>query len=398
MAHVEDLWTRPDPQRPGGRIRTDRWGKGKRWRARWVEANGDERSRLFPTKAEAQDELARVSVSMASGQYVHHRAGAMTVGTWADSWLATKGHRKATTRNGYDSLVRVWIKPTWGRVPLNRVQHADVQAWITRMSTGGPTGKPLSASRVRQAVGVLSQIMDFAVRAKKIAVNPVHGVELPTIPQSSRTYLTHEQVRLAAAACGDYELLVYLLAYTAIREGEAFNMRKSWIDPLRRRIHIEGSATWVGGRRVEDTTKSHRWRDVPVPAFLAEALAEHIQDLGDDDLVFTAPKGGPMRPSNFLRRVWYPALAEAGLKRITVHELRHTGASLAIAAGADVKVVQTLLGHAEASTTLNVYTHLLEDRLDEVAEALDRERAESQTARRRHAAGGNVIPFRPRTD
>lgn len=386
MAHIEDLWTRKGPE--DERVRTARYGSGNRWRARWIEPNGTERSKTFRTKGDAELYLDRTMVNVADGMYVAPNAGAITVGAWADLWLATKSHRKATTRAGYESIVRTKIKPKWGDTSLNRVQHQDVQEWVSKMA------KTQSASRTRQAAGVLSQVLAYAVRARKIAFNPVTGIDLPTIPQSGRTYLTHEQVGLAAQACGEYELLVYVMAYTGIREGEAFNMRAAWVDPLKRRISVRRSASWVGGVRVEDTTKSHRWREVPIPAFLADRLGAAVEGLGLEDLVFTDSAGGPLRPQNFLRRVWYPALASAGLPRITLHELRHTGASLAIGGGADVKVVQAMLGHADASTTLNVYAHLMDDRLDEVAEALDRARALSLTAQRRHGGIGNVVPFR----
>jgi len=121
---------------------------------------------------------------------------------------------------------------------------------------------------------------------------------------------------------------------------------------------------------------------VPVPAFLRDALTEHVA--GRTGLVFPDARGQHLRGSNFLRRVWYPALESARLPRITVHELRHTAASLAIGSGADVKVVQRMLGHQSAAMTLDVYGHLLEDRLDEVADALDAVGRAAETAHRRH--------------
>jgi hypothetical protein len=79
-----------------------------------------------------------------------------------------------------------------------------------------------------------------------------------------------------------------------------------------------------------------------------------------------------LRASNFRRDVFTPAAKRAGLAGLVPHELRHTAASLAIASGADVKVVQRMLGHKSATMTLDLYGHLFEDRLDEVADALDR--------------------------
>ncbi|HEY6117303.1 MAG TPA: tyrosine-type recombinase/integrase, partial [Candidatus Dormibacteraeota bacterium] len=105
----------------------------------------------------------------------------------------------------------------------------------------------------------------------------------------------------------------------------------------------------------------------------ADELGDLARGRRADDLLFTASEGGPLRYSNFRSRVFDPAVKAAGLAGmgITPHKLRHTAASLAIAAGADVKVVQLMLGHKDASMTLNVYGHLFPDRLDEVADALD---------------------------
>jgi integrase len=119
--------------------------------------------------------------------------------------------------------------------------------------------------------------------------------------------------------------------------------------------------------------KNHEKRSVPLPRSFADELGSMAAGRKADDLLFTAPEGGPLRYANFRSRVFDPAVKAAGLEGmgITPHKLRHTAASLAIAAGADVKVVQLMLGHKDASMTLNVYGHLFPDRLDEVADALD---------------------------
>jgi integrase len=113
-----------------------------------------------------------------------------------------------------------------------------------------------------------------------------------------------------------------------------------------------------------------RW--VSVPRFVAERLGEHVAGRRPDDLVFTSPQGEPLRAGNFRRDVFTPAARRAGLDGLVPHGLRHTAASLAIAAGADVKVVQQMLGHKSATMTLDLYRHLFDDRLDEVADGLDR--------------------------
>jgi site-specific recombinase XerD len=99
---------------------------------------------------------------------------------------------------------------------------------------------------------------------------------------------------------------------------------------------------------------------------------------GPDQLLFTAPGGGVLRNTNFRSRVFTKAKADLGLGTLRIHDLRHTAATLAVAAGANVKVVQRMLGHASAAMTLDVYAGLFTDDLDSVAERLDAAAAQSR--------------------
>ena len=127
----------------------------------------------------------------------------------------------------------------------------------------------------------------------------------------------------------------------------------------------------VRGELIEGTPKNHQRRSVPIPRFLVDEPAANVAGKGKGELVFTAPNGGPLRNTNFRPRIFQPAADSVGLPGLTPHDLRHTAASLAIAAGANVKAVQQMLGHASASTTLDVYAGLFGDDLDAVATRLD---------------------------
>jgi integrase len=128
--------------------------------------------------------------------------------------------------------------------------------------------------------------------------------------------------------------------------------------------------------QVFGTPKGHERREVPIPTFLLDELAAHVEGRGRDDLVFAGTRGGgALRGPVFRRAAFDRAAASIGLKGLHPHELRHTAASLAIASGADVKVVQQMLGHASAAMTLDQYGHLFGDRLDDVADRMATARA-----------------------
>jgi len=267
-------------------------------------------------------------------------------------------------------LDRTQVLPVWSPVPLARVEHSAAVAWVAQMRAAG-----LSASRTRQSYHLLAAMLDDAVKDSRLPRNPVAGVALPRLPTTERRYLTHEQVEDLADAARPYRLLVLVAAYCGLRWGEIAALRVRRVDLLRGRIAVVEAYSDVDGVLVLGAPKTHAHRSVPLPRFLRDDLAEHLAGRGADDLVFTAPRGGVLRVQNFRRTYFDRAAAQVGVPGLVPHELRHTAASLAIAAGASVKAVQAMLGHASAAMTLDRYGHLFRDELDAVAERLDAARA-----------------------
>jgi integrase len=261
-------------------------------------------------------------------------------------------------------------------VPLRDVRFDDLQVWVTGLTMGGSVrfeGGGLSASRVRQAHQLVSAVLKFAVKAKHLPANPADGVELPRLPESEQLYLTHEQLHLVAIASGQLRTLILILGYCGLRFGEATALRVSDIDLHAQRIRVRRSVTYV--RKVglvEGPTKNHTSRTVPVPAFVNRLLATELAGRGTDALVFESARGGGHLTLGQARYRFGKAVATVGgINKARIHDLRHTCASLAISAGANVKVVQRLLGHKTAVLTLDRYGHLFPDDLDAVAIAFD---------------------------
>ena len=167
-----------------------------------------------------------------------------------------------------------------------------------------------------------------------------------------------------------------VLAYCGLRWSELAALLVGRVDLMRRPFDIAEAMTEVnGGRLVWGTPKTHEARSVPLPRFLVDELAAHVAGRPADALVFTTAAGAPLRNRN-ARRAWFDAAAaEIGEAGLTPHELRHTAASLAVSAGANVKAVQRMLRHASAVMTLDRYADLFDDDLDAVADRLDEARA-----------------------
>jgi integrase len=337
-----------------------------RWRARYRDSAGREHSRHFKRKVDAQRWLDEVTTAVTTGMYVDPGRSRITVGEWSGRWLKTKVDLKPSTRARYEGLLRVNVLPRWGEIRLADVTHEGVAAWIADLTASG-----LSAATVRQAHRVLSLTFSLAVRDGRLARNPADHIPLPRAAKHEKVFLTVDQVEQLADAAGEYRLVILFLAYTGLRFGELSALRVRRLDLMRRRAEIVEGVAEVGGRAVFSTPKSHQVRSVPIPRFLVDELAQHVAGQNPDDFVFTSPRGGLLRLQNFRHTVFDRAAHTTGLDRFTPHGLRHTAASLAITSGADVKVVQEMLGHASATMTLDLYGHLYGDRLDEVADRMD---------------------------
>jgi integrase len=353
-----------------------------RWRARYRDATGREHARHFTRKVDAQAWLDEVTTAVQTGTYADPAKAKITLEQWSQRWLATKVDLKPSTRARYDGLLRVNILPRWAAVRLADITHEGVAAWVAQLSASG-----LSASTVRQAHRVLSLVLSLGVRDGRLARNPADHVPLPRAGKRERVFLTIEQVDQLAEAAGDYRAAILFLAYTGARFGELAALRVRRLDLLHRRAEIVEAVAEVQGRAVFSTPKTHQVRTVPIPRFFVEDIAQLTAGKAPDDFVFAAPKGGLLRLQNFRHVIFDRAVRSAGLDGITPHALRHTAASLAIAAGADVKVVQQMLGHASATMTLDLYGHLYGDRLDEVADQMDAARA---LAKRKQIDPGSV--------
>lgn len=363
---------------------------GKRYRVAYRKPDHSQGSkRGFTTKKTAELYLASVELSKAKGEFVDAASARSTVGTLGVEWLRTQTHLKPSSLRPVEIAWRLHVEPVWGRHSVGDVRHSHVQAWVSEL------GASKGATTVLRAYGVLAAILDIAVLDRRLSANPARGVNLPRKTSKKRVYLSHDQVQLLADSSGQHSTLVLFLAYTGLRWGEATGLRVGHFDALRRRVNVSENAVSVGGTIIVGTPKSHLTRSVPYPEFLAEPMARLCEGKTRADLLFGDGQSHVRLPDS--RRGWFVSAvkksqaADPTFERVTIHDLRHTAASLAISAGANVKAVQRMLGHASAAMTLDTYADLFDDDLDAVATALNHAKNNSSVVKMlSNAAPGNA--------
>jgi integrase len=200
-----------------------------------------------------------------------------------------------------------YVLPRFGHLELGQIDHMEVRAWVAELSASG-----LAPATTTKAAQLLGKIMKAAVQAGLLPKSPCDGVRLPRIEQTEMRFLDPTEVRaLADAIDPRYQATVLLAAYGGLRAGELFGLRAKRVDPLRRTVTIAETLVDVGGHPYFGPPKTRAGhRTIPLPRVAADPLAEHLAAYGrkPDDLVFTAPEGGPVQLNVWRRRFWAPAV------------------------------------------------------------------------------------------
>lgn len=331
--------------------------------------------RGFHTKREAEAWANQLEVDKRRGVYVAPSAGRVTLGEYAREWLESKHKLKPSTRSRYQVVLDTALA---GRsaIALGDISRRWVRELVADLSVD------LAPASVHKTITVLRQVLAMAVAENRLAMNPVDGVELPPVTTAEQRFLTLDELHTLASAAGSYRPLVYVLGTCGLRFGEVAELRWRDVDLTGLKVRVSRSVTLVDGVFVVGSPKNGKARTVSLPAFVGELL-----ESGDpDSLVFADSAGGYMRGNNVRRRWWSRAVAAAELFPRTVtdaagkprvvydfklHELRHTAASLAIQAGANIKALQNMLGHESAGLTLDRYGHLYGSDVEAVGVAIN---------------------------
>jgi len=355
----------------------------KKWQVRYIDPSGRERSKTYRRKVDAEKFLIHVEAQKQRAEWINPELSSTLFEGWAEGWLANRTHLKPKTFSGYESLLNVHILPRFGSSRLDRIDSLSIEEWVADLKASG-----LSASRIRQAHNVLSQILKTAVRARYLPANSAEGIDLPRKLRREELFLSPAEVdRLASQVVEEYRTLIYVFAYGALRWGEAIALRRRRVDVLRGNLEVAESLAEVGGDLHFGPTKNYRNRIVTLPRFLREMLNHQLVTYAAPDpdaLLFTASNGSPMRNSNFSSNVWRPAVQAAALPTgLRVHDLRHTAVAILISQGVHPEAIKRFLGHSSIMVTMDIYGHLFPSEQEALAKALDDAFTKSQTDKRR---------------
>jgi integrase len=382
-------------------------GEDRRGRERWrlvVSDRDDKGKRIKRTKVfigrerDAEKALALFIAEVDAGKVV--KSSGMTLEKWAECWdrehiegLAEK------TAAVYRMMLRLRILPALGSVTLKQINKQRIEAFYRGLAKPKGARKDnkeggLSSSTLAKCHRVLSGLLAAAVDQELIPYNPASKAKAPREEREEARYYDGATIALLLQALqgkpARFRAIVLLAMTTGLRRGEILALTWDDVDFDAKTIAVRRAAvTTTGkGQHLKPTKTQRSVRKVGMPAQLVEALQAYASEQdcwreqngskweGGAGHVFTLNTGKWLR-ADYVTREFRAFVTKAGLPALNFHGLRHTAASLLIAGGVDIVAVSGLLGHARASTTLDIYAHLMEDNLRKGAAAMEAALGES---------------------
>lgn len=338
-----------------------------KYQVRFRDETKRQRSKTFARKKDAEAFEAKVVTEVKNGTWLDPVIAQVNLeDIWADFYELKQGKKKNTLTD-YENIWRLHLAPRWGQVAVIRINQIEFDKWVI--------SKQLSPQRIGKIHLVMSMLLDHAVKRKNLKHNPLKDAlgrrskaNLPTpAVEIATNFLTLGQLIKVAERAGFYRDVVLVLGLCGLRWGELVGLQVKDLNVSAGTLTIRRSLVEINGKLEESTTKSHRWRIVHLPEILRIACHRWVFDKNQDDPLFHTQEGTFLRNTNFTRRVFIPALKAAEVKKIRIHDLRHTAASIAISAGATPNMVKEMLGHSDVQLTMRVYAHIFEADREKVA-------------------------------
>ena len=335
--------------------------------------NGERKSFYGDRQSDVVKAMRAAKKSADDGAYFEPTR--LTIGKWLETWINeyVTSSVKPLTLAAYKSQIRTNISPALGKIKLSVLNATQIQKFYNDlMRVNG-----LSAKTVKNIQGILHKDLLKAVELRYIGYNPADACTLPRVEKREIQPLTDAEIKafLAVISEGErFEDLFTVALFTGMREGEICGLSWDSVDfdngvimvrqQLQREV-VRGGSFYIASTKND---KSRKITPAPfVMALLKEVKREQIENklkagrAWDNkwNLVFVDELGTHMYPDTVLGR-FKKVAAKIGRPEARFHDLRHTYAVTALQEGDDIKTVQSNLGHATASFTLDVYGHVSE--------------------------------------
>ena len=329
-----------------------------RWEAAaYVPASNGKRKRVRlygRTRAEARTKLNAALANADCGIPVADRS--WTIGQYLDYWMTdvVPHTRRPATISLYAGVVRNHLKPRLGTTSLTRLSATQLQQVLNQQLAEGHSHRVVGLTRT-----VLSAALTRAQREELVSRNVARLVELPTWQRKDKAPWTAQEVMQFLRVAKAHRLYpaFLMLAVYGLRRGEVLGLRVTDIDSDERVVRIRQQLQQIDNElRVGDVKTSAGRRDLPLIDIVWTALTKLERSPTGHELVFTSTNGQPIWPRNFVR-LFHDLRKAANLRRITVHDLRHSAATLLKNLGVPARDAQLILGHAHITTTQQIYQH-----------------------------------------
>jgi integrase len=375
--------------------------KLKRYKEKWylfVDFNGKRKAKCVGTDRKLAEGIKRqVEAKLVLGDlgmFGAEERRFTTFGEYADIWMKdyARVECKTSTADGYEGVLRQYLRPRFANKRLDDITRDQIKSTITEL-----VAKSLSQNTIRNALCVIRGMFNQAIEGGLSDSNPASRLGRFTRTAKSTenrgVSLTTREVQTFLDAvsdvCPEYYPLFLVAVRGGLRRGELVSVRWGDLqlgkneDDSNRFILVQHNYV----RREHTNTKSKKARRVDMSKDLRRAFVElrdkrlleaFMQGTNDisDELVFQSPDGGILDPDNLYHRYFLPVLAKAGIRKIRLHDLRHTFGSLLIQAGASIVYVKEQMGHSSIQVTADIYGHLIPganisfvDRLDPIQES-----------------------------
>jgi integrase len=415
--HIQDRWYRDKLDDNGDPVldakgkpvkeRTDLHGKGLRYKVRYYDPDGNERSKSFPDRQRRRAEtfLTKQQHDVLSGTYLDPDAASVKFRVYAATVMMGWSRDPSTVANR-DSRLKKHVFPYLGDKSLSVFSTDTIRKWLDWMNS---QGRPVAESYQYELFNLVSSILDAAVSDRRIDCNPCKDKSISRPAAGPHRVSPWPESRMCAvelALPARYKIVVPMGAGLGLRQGEMFAFSMDNIDRKKMVYRCTRQMVTVRAKRSFKLPKGHKTREIPLGGGVLDAVYAYAEmfppvaitlpwaerdgrESETINVLMTNAAGDLYTREAFNAAVWRPTFGQAGLTFATdrsdgMHALRHLYASHMLAQGVSIKELAAFLGHADEAFTLRTYVHMMPNSYDRARLAVD---VMFKPSSRRQAAG-----------